>query len=310
MSTYLYTSFLPKEKEQYPELFNRLFNWVKQKGIDIEIEEILDSADYTKYPIQDVGPIKVLDSKVKNSVSFTYSRLKPYEIYGDLQLVGNKYGLGYMAKASGNIKIFLNERSIWGSRIRHYLANEEYEKIEEHKVAVLIGLSGLFNEWIELCEDLLQHASFYTEGKLRSRITSTMGYYTSCKDFILDYSRILIDAYTEHHFPEYIGQEAKYLQSLGTTINDEVFYNTFKDEERGDLITLIKKLYPEFINSLNDLSENTIKDSLWHVLKKNNEIIFSETRYGFTLCTYPLSSLWPLYSDLLRELQNTGKIGK
>ncbi|MFD2566827.1 hypothetical protein [Pseudotenacibaculum haliotis] len=302
MSTYLYTSFIPKDKKQFPELFGRLYGWVKKKGIDIEMVEFLDSANFTQYPIENIDAIKTLNSDRKNSISFNYMKLTPYEVYGTLELIGDKRGLGYNAKENGSIFFSISERSIWGWFVRNYLEREEYEKIEEHKVAVLLGFCELFNEWVELCEDLLQHASLYTEGKLRSRITSTMGYYTSYKDFIFDYSRILIDSHSENYFPDYLNQENSYLHSLDDTIVDEAFYSEFKDENYGSLNQLIKKLDSGLINSLNTLDENKIKRILNNVLKDNHDVIFNETESGFILSTYPLSSLWLVYHNFLEKM--------
>ncbi|WP_281989896.1 hypothetical protein [Aquimarina aggregata] len=301
MSTFLNVSFLPKKKEFYPELFNRLFNWVNQNCRNLEIEEILDSADYTKYSIENVETNRVLMSDMINSVYFSYHCLNSYKLYGWLKLIGNKHGLGHYVRESGNVLFSIGERSIWGSYIRRHLEKEEYEKLEEHKVAVLVGLSGLFNEWIELCEDILQFASFYTEDILRSRITSTMGYYTSYKDLVLDYSRILIESKSDHYFTEFYNDEDKYLENI-ENLNNIKFYESFNDKKRGDLAQLIGCLDEEVIGELKGLSQEVIKSILEKSLKNNPDIIFTDLKNGFTLSTYPLKSLWTVYYDFLKEL--------
>lgn len=302
MSTFLNVSFIPKKKEFYPELFNRLFDWVNQNCQNLEIEEILDSADYTKYSIESVEVNRVLMSDMINSIYFSYDGINSYELYGWLKLIGNKHGLGHYVKESGNVFFSIGERNIWGSYIRHYLEKEEYEKIEEHKITVLISLSELFNEWIELCEDLLQHASFYTEGSLCTRITSTMGYYLDYKDFVLDFQRILIESKSEHYFTEFYGKEDEYFFDL-KNVNDTRFYNSFNDEERGNLTLLINSLNQEVIDDLKKLNEETIKINLEKSLINNPDIIFTDLENGFTLSTYPLKSLWTLYYDFLKDLK-------
>lgn len=305
MSTYLITSFIPKNDRCYKELFTRLYNWVKTECINVEIEEILDSADYTKYNIDTVDVDKVLSSDVLNIVNFTYCKIKPLEVYGNLKLVGNRHGGGYYAKENSILSISLNERSIWGWYIRRHIENEDYEKAEEHKVNILLSLSELFNNWVRLNGDILQYASLYTESALRSRITSTIGYYTSYLDFVLDYDRILIESKSNYYFTEFYGNEEKYLENL-EDINDIQFYKSFNDEERGDLILLINNLNLEIIDRLKELNEEIIKVKLEKSLIDNPDIIFTDLENGFTLSTYPLKSLWPLYYDFLKELKAQG----
>lgn len=302
MSTYLITSFIPKNEKHYKELFTRLYKWVKTECINIEIEEILDSADYTKYSIDKVDVDKVLSSDVLNMVNFTYCKIKPLEVYGTLKLVGNRHGGGYYAKENSILNISLNERSIWGSHIRKHIESEDYEKVEEHKVNVLFSLSELFNNWVKLNSDILQYASLYTEDALRSRITSTIGYYTDYLDFVLDYDRILIESKSNHYFTEFYGNEEKYPKNL-EDINDIQFYESFNDEERGDLALLINSLDQEIIDNLKRLNEEIIKTNLEKSLINNPDIIFTDLENGFILSTYPLKSLWTLYYDFLKKLK-------
>lgn len=302
MSTNLYVSFIPKKEEQYPVLFNRLLSWVKKKGEDIEIEEILDSSDFTKYKIQEIDPEKIIKSNLINSVGFTYKKLKPYELLVSLYLVGSKRYMGHYSKENGNIYLSICERSIWGWYLRHYLEREEYEKIIEHKVNVLIGLSDLFHEWISLSEGLIKQASFFKEDELRSRVTSFIGYYSNFKDFVIDFTRIVLDSKSNYYFTEYHGKEEEFVKLIGDDIRDKHFYNNFKDNDRGYLLNFINRLDINALELLKNLKSEVIEKKLMSVLKNNNDFIFNKTNQGFIICTYPDNSLWTIYYDFFEEI--------
>ncbi len=297
-----YISFIAKNKQQYSELFNRLFAWVKKEGVDIEIEEILDAADFTKSLIKDIDSSRLLNSELQHIVSFTYLNLKPLEISSKLNLVGDKRGMGIYIKENGNIYFSLNGRNLWGWYERKYLKNEEYEKIEEHRILLLIGLSELFNELVKLCESLISHGSFFIEGELRTRITSSMGYYNCYKDFVFDYSRVLLDSKSNYYFTEYLGNEKRLLNEINSDIENKIFYNNFKDDVRGDLSNFIKKIDFNSIELLSSLTEKHIEEKLKIILKKNEDVIFNKTKTGFTICTYPNDTLWTIYYDFLEEI--------
>ena len=111
-------------------------------------------------------------------------------------------------------------------------------------------------------------------------INKLRSYYTSYKDFIVDYSRLLIDSYSENYLTEYLGKEKEYLQLLSPNINNINFYSSLKDEERGNVLSLINKLDKNSIKLLNGLSEEKIKTYLKKVLDSNDNIIFNKILDG------------------------------
>ena len=86
------------------------------------------------------------------------------------------------------------------------------------------------------------------------------------------------------------------------TYNNLNIFNSFNDEKRGSLIQMIKGLDLRLISYLDSLEENDVKYHLSIILEKYKDIIFTKTKFGFTLSTYPLSSLWIVYYDFIQQV--------
>lgn len=303
MSTILSISFLAKNKDNYLRVYENLNQWVCEKCDVGELNKLYwNSATLESNLVDSLNPENVIESKNQFALDFTYKKNNPYEINGSLLFSGNDFDYGNEVKNNGNIRIRLNERFIWGSFNRHFSGNEEYEKLVEHRVSVLLGLSELFNEWVDLCEGLLDYASFYTESGVPVGPTSTMAYYRDYDDFILDYIRLLLESKLDLSLIEFYGNEQEYFRKPLGEIKNTFYYESFEEKNGQSLINFINDLSLDNINVLNGLDKQTIKETLENVLKKNHDFLLIRTKEGFTLSTYPLSSLWPIYLEFIKEL--------
>lgn len=301
MSTTLNISFIPKKKSDYSEIYQRLSNWMRQHSESFSQTEILDSADYTSYKVETIAPEEILKSNKAVTLSFFLSKYKPLEIRGDLWLYGNRHNGGYPAKRNGNIKFSLDERDVWGIYRREYLEKGEYEKARDREISVLFEVSEFFIDLVQICEDVIHYASFYTESGMPTPFTSSMAYYSSAKQFVLDYKRIVIESKSNNCLVDFFGREQE-SNFFTQEILEEDYYKSFYDEQRGNLVSLINVLNLELADFLSKLDEELIMENLQLVLKKNEDVLFNRTNNGFVLCTFPLYGLWTVYFDFLKQL--------